>query len=158
MDEPEIPLVNNTYLLEKFPGKGGWTYTILPEIPPDKKAHFGIVRVKGFIDSYELKKYNLMPLGDGRLFLPVKAEIRKKIGKQEGDWVQVTLYRDASPTEIPEELLECFKLEPGALDSFLSYSAGEQQSIIDWIYSAKTDETKVERIAKTLGRIVSRKS
>jgi hypothetical protein len=26
----EKPLVNKEYLLEKFPGKGGWTYAAIP--------------------------------------------------------------------------------------------------------------------------------
>ena len=29
----EKPLVNKKYLLEKFPRKGGWTYTVISEIP-----------------------------------------------------------------------------------------------------------------------------
>ena len=28
-------LVNKQYLLDKTPGKGGWTYTIISEIPPE---------------------------------------------------------------------------------------------------------------------------
>ena len=32
MDEK---LVDKEYLLEKLPGKYGWTYTIIPEIRPD---------------------------------------------------------------------------------------------------------------------------
>lgn len=74
----EKPLVNKKFKLEKYPGKGGWTYTVIPEIPADKKQRFGWVKVKGFIDDYQIKSYKLMPLGDGRLFLPVRAEIRKK--------------------------------------------------------------------------------
>ncbi len=37
----EQALVNKNYLLEKFPGKGGWTYALIPEILPDKHVHFG---------------------------------------------------------------------------------------------------------------------
>jgi hypothetical protein len=32
------PLVDKKYLLEKSPGKGGWTYTVIPEILADKKS------------------------------------------------------------------------------------------------------------------------
>jgi hypothetical protein len=32
----EKPLVNKKYKLQKFPGKGGWTYAMIPEIPQDK--------------------------------------------------------------------------------------------------------------------------
>ena len=28
----EEPLVDKEYLLEKFPGKGGWTYALIPKI------------------------------------------------------------------------------------------------------------------------------
>jgi hypothetical protein len=38
------PLVNKEYLLEKSPGKGGWTYTVIPEILPDPKSPFGWVK------------------------------------------------------------------------------------------------------------------
>ncbi len=151
-----IPLVNKKYLLEKYPGKGGWTYAIISEIVQDKKAPFGMVRVKGTIDSYELKSYNLMPLSNGKLFLPVRAEIRKKIGKKEGDYVHVILYSDNSPTEIPEEFLLCLMDDPKAHQLFLSYSDGEQKAFINWIYSAKTEDTKVERIAKTLDKVAKK--
>ena len=78
----EQPLIDEKYLLEKFPGKGGWTYAKIPEILQDKSSPFGWVRVRGSIDGYEIKSYHLMPMGNGNLFLPVKAEIRKKIEKK----------------------------------------------------------------------------
>ena len=151
--ELEVPLVNGKYLLERFQGKGGWTYALIPEVLQDKKTPFGWVRVKGLIDSYEIKNYRLMPMGNGRLFLPVKAEIRKKIGKQEGDFVHLKLYADDSPREIPEELLLCLKDEAQAYQTFLSYPDGEQRAFIDWIYSAKKEDTKVERIARTIDKL-----
>lgn len=151
----EQPLTDKLYQLEKFPGKGGWTYAALPEIAPDKHAHFGWVRVKGTIDGYELKGYHLMPMGNGQLFLPVRAEIRKKIKKQAGDWVQVTLYADNTPQEIPEELLLCLKDEPVAYKNFRNCTDGEQKAFVDWIYSAKTDETKVQRIVQTINKLLS---
>ena len=61
----EKALVNAKYLLQQFPGKGGWTYATIPEIPPGKRIPFGWVRVKGSIDElnniqkgYVLKKIN----------------------------------------------------------------------------------------------------
>ncbi len=94
------PLVNRKYLLEKFSGKGGWTYAAIPEILPDQKAHFGWIKVKGSIDGYHFKSYKLMPMGNGKLFLPVKAEIRKKIGKNAGDYVDVILFADNETTSL----------------------------------------------------------
>lgn len=99
----EVPLVDKDYLLERTPGNGGWTYAPIPEVPQDKKAPFGWVKVKGSIDGVEIKKHHLMPMGNGELGLSVKAEIRKKIKKQAGDYVHVVLYLDEEPSEIPEE-------------------------------------------------------
>lgn len=148
--ESEVLLFSDEYLLQKMPGKGGWTYAILPPVPKEMVGAFGQVKIKGTIDSYVIKSANLMPMGNGSRFLPVKAEIRKKIGKQAGDYVQITLYLDKSPFEIPQELIECLQLEPGAYETFVSYSQGEQKLFIDWIYGAKREETKADRIAKTL--------
>ncbi|KAF2518664.1 DUF1905 domain-containing protein [Flavobacterium salilacus subsp. salilacus] len=150
---PNNTLTNKTYLLEKFPGKGGWTYAQIPEIKPDKSAPFGWVRVKGTIDDYEIKNYHLMPMGNGKLFLPVKAEIRKKIKKQAGDYIHVILYLDDTPLELPEELKLCLQNEPNAYETFCGYTDGEQKAFIDWIYAAKKEETKVERIVKILKKI-----
>lgn len=149
-------MVDKICLLEKFPEKGGWTYTALPEVLPDKNAPFGWVKVKGSIDGFEIKKYHLMPFGNGELFLPVKAEIRKKIKKQAGDYVHVILYPDNEPQEVPDELLLCLQDDPEALQFFHSLNESEQQNYVKWIYAAKTDPTKVDRIAKTLVRLSKR--
>lgn len=151
----ETPLVNSLYLLEKYPGKGGWTYASIPEITPDKKAPFGWVKVKGQIDHIQIKNYRLMPMGNGRLFLPVKASIRKQIGKKEGDWIHVILYHDNTPTEIPEELLQCFKDDPIAHQAFLDHADAKQKDLIEHIYASKTDEIKVERIAAILTKLAN---
>lgn len=150
-------LVDKKYQLEKMPGKGGWTYAVISEISQDVKRKFGMVKVKGRIDDYELLGYNLMPMGTGQLFLPVKAEIRKKIGKKEGDWVSVVLYADDSALAVPEELIDCLKDEPGAYANFRKLNEGAQKEFRDWIYSAKKDETKVSRIAKMIDMLLQGK-
>ena len=144
------PLVNKKYKLEKFPGKGGWTYAAIPEIPADKKAHFGWVKVKGTINGYAISSYHLMPMGNGKLFLPVKAAIRKAIGKKAGDEVTVTLFPDNDPVQIPDELKACLENEPRAYKIFLSYTDGEQMAFINWVYEAKKEETRAQRIVTML--------
>jgi hypothetical protein len=149
----EKPLVNKEYLLEKFSCKGGWKFTEIPEILPDKKAPFSWVKVKGSIDGFEISKYHLMPSGKGTLLLFVKSDIRKKIKKEAGDYVHVILYPDNEPLEVPEELLLCLQDDAEALQFFNSLNESEQHSYVKWIYSAKTDRTKEERIVKTLDRL-----
>jgi hypothetical protein len=150
----EKPLVDRHFVLQKFPGKGGWTYATIPEIAQNPNNPFGWVKVRGFIDHYELKQYKLMPMGEGRLFLPIKAAIRKAIGKQAGDEVKISLFLDESSYQIPAELVECFSDEPKRIyENFRSFTEGEQKAYVDWIYAAKTDETKAQRILKMMERI-----
>jgi len=139
--------------MEKYPGKGGWTFVRIPKLPAGSKNNFGFVKVKGTIDGYKISKYNIMPMKDGNHFLPVKSEIRKKIRKEAGDVIEVILYADNEPLKAPKELLECLADEPAALKFFNRLSDSNKKYYIGWIYSAKRIETKADRIAKSIDRL-----
>jgi hypothetical protein len=151
---PEI-LTDQSYVLEKFPGKGGWTYAAIPEIRPDKKAWFNWVKVRGYIDDFYIEKYHLMPIGDGRMMLPVKAAIRKKINKQAGDCVHIKLYRDQEPTDIPQEFLDCLADDEVAMSFFSGLTSAEQKVYTDWIYSGKNADEREHRMAMGIDMLAS---
>lgn len=145
------PLVNRTYLLEKFPGKGGWTYALIPEIKPDPHAWFGWISVKGTIDDIDLPRCKLMPKGDGQLFLPVNAAMRKKLKKQAGDSVQIVLYTADEPPVLPQEIRDCFDFEPPeVLKRFQTLSSDHQHALLKPVYNAKHSDTKAKRIREMM--------
>ena len=150
----ETPLVNKQYKLHKFPGKGGWTFAEIPEIPQDKKAPFGWIKVKGSIDEHTFSDYRLMPMGNGHLFFPVNAAVRKKIRKGEGDNVQVVLFKDESDLHIPSDLLQCLADEPKAQEKFFLLPENIQREFIQWIWSVKKKETIAERIAAVINMVI----
>jgi hypothetical protein len=151
----EKELVNTSVLLEKYPGKGGWTYAALPSVKPDKSNYFGWIKVKGFIDDYELKQHHLMPMGNGKLFLSVNATVRKKINKKEGDVVRVKLYVDESEMEVPAELMECLGDEPAALKNFEQLTDKNKKRWVDYISEIKSEKGRIERIAATVNRLAA---
>lgn len=148
----ETPLVAGVFTLEKIQGKGGWTYVELPGLSPQKDSPFGWRRVKGTIDGFAFEKYHLMPLGNGSLFLPVKAAIRKAIDKHLGDKVEITLFSDEEPTQIPDELLMLLQQEE-SYDTFMAFTDGQRKAYIDWIFGAKQLETRVRRMEGALKKI-----
>lgn len=156
MKEPDL-LVDHVYQLQKMPGKGGWTYVSIPEIKQDKRAWFGMIKVKGSIDDYEIDNYHIMPMGNGGMFLPVKGDIRKVIGKQVGDWVHVVLYSLELPAVEADDFFACLQDEPLALERFNKLSQNEQKKVRDWIYAVKNDDIKVERIAQTIERLLQQR-
>ena len=110
-------------IIKKFDKQGektGWSYIevleeIASKIKPGYKKSF---RVKGSFDNYKIERISLLPMGGGSFIIPLKAEIRKALGKRKGAIVLVKLDEDARSVKLNSEFLQCLADEPAALYHF----------------------------------------
>lgn len=132
--------------------KTGWTYIEIPgeiasKIKPGYKKSF---RVKGLLDNYAIERISLLPMGGGSFIIPINATMRKALGKRKGTVIKASLEADEREVEINKVFLECLADEPKALEFFNSLPRSHRNYFSKWIESAKTEETKANRIARAV--------
>ncbi len=138
----------------------GWTYIevtadVAQQLLPGNKKSF---RVRGKLDNFEIAGMALMPVGSGNFFMSLREEIRKGIRKTKGATLRVQLEHDIDfKIEMPDDLKDCFDYEqPEAFEYFNSLAKSHQGYFIKWITDAKTEETRANRIAKTINAAIRR--
>jgi hypothetical protein len=135
--------------------KTGWTYIYIPlefiqEIKPGMKKTF---RVKGYLDKTPIKSVAIIPMGEGDYILPINGTLRKALKKRKGYSLQVEIEEDPEEVKISSDLLECLEEEPKALSIFQSMPKSHQNYYSHWIQSAKTEPTRVQRIARVISSL-----
>jgi len=152
-------MVQFSTIIKKFDDQGektGWTYIEVPmsianQLKPNNKKSF---RVKGKLDNYSFRGIALIPMGGGNFILALNAEMRKKVAKNKGAKLLVVLAPDPDYIIEPSREFEaCLSDEPSARDYFHTLAKSHQAYFCKWIESAKTEPTKVKRIAQAVSAL-----
>lgn len=144
-----------TTTIHKFDKKGektGWTYIEISasqakKLKPGVKVSF---RVKGTMDQYSFEKIALLPMGNGNFILPLNAQMRKAIGKKQGDKLNINIEADNRQPQLSRDLMTCLKEDPEAMAFFKSLPGSHQLYFSKWIESAKTASTKTKRLVTVM--------
>lgn len=146
------PIFDDHIQLQKGETKGAWTFVTMPVMPHLPKKKNSTVKVRGFIDDYELKDIHIWAMKKGT-FLAVKTEIRKAIKKEAGDTVKLQLFLDEPASASEDDFMTCLQEEPILLARFKKLPKAKQKEMTDWIFAAKTEDEKVNRMAKAMEKL-----
>jgi hypothetical protein len=148
-----VPLVDDIFRIEKFSCKGGWTYVLLPQLKVNKKEPFGWRNVYGNIDNLVIENYNLQPFGNGQLFLPLNAKIRKFLKKNVGENVKIKLYETMLSNEDITEIINCFQADEQAYIRWQKLTNTNKNKTLNHIFRAKNEDEKAKRILAFIDNI-----
>ncbi len=109
------------------------------------------------LDGLVVSGMALMPMGNGDFIMALKADVRKRLHKNKGAMLKVSLEEDTDyKVELPDDLKDCFEFEPEAFDFFNSLAKSHRGYFIKWINEAKTSETRTKRIVNTVNAMLRR--
>ena len=113
------------------------------------------VKVRGTIDNYPYRG-SIAPLGNGLHGMVVKKEIREAIRKSAGDKVHVVMEVDTEEriVIVPDDFRQALEKNKKAKEIFGKLSYTNRKEYVQWIESAKKLETRVNRIKKSIEKIL----
>jgi hypothetical protein len=126
------------------------------EVPFDVEKEFGSKRpkVKALIEGISYRG-TLTRMGTDCHILGIRKEIREQAGKTFGDEVTITVEPDTEPRviEVPADLVKELKKDKEAKALFDKLSYTHQKEYVSWITEAKKEETRQNRILKTIAML-----
>ncbi len=123
------------------------------DVPFDVEKEFGSKKpkIKAMIEGVPYRGL-LTRMGTECHMLIVLKGIREQIGKTFGDEIIVIVEPDTEPRiiELPAELKKAFRTEKEAKAFFDKLSYTHRKEYVTWINEAKKEETRQNRIVKTI--------
>lgn len=126
------------------------------EIPFDVEHVYGAkrVKVKATFDGVEYRG-SIVKMGLPCYIIGITKDIRKKIAKEPGDVIEVTIEKDVEEriVEIPMDFKERIELDDNIKEFWNTLSFSMQKKYIIWITSAKKEETRNKRINEAIEKL-----
>ncbi len=131
------------------PPKGkSWTFLILPKDASAKLPARGMTTVEGLINGHPFRA-TLDPDGQGGHWLKVDRELREAAGAEAGDDVSLEIapVAEEPEPEVPADLRKALAAaHPKARAVWSDITPVARRDWIQWIESAKREETRLKRI------------
>ena len=131
------------------PPKGTpWTFLILPKNASAKLPTRGMTTVEGIINGHPFRA-TLQPDGQGGHWLKVDRKLREAAGAEAGDDVSLEIAPAAEEPEpkVPADLRKALAAaHPKARAVWSDITPVARRDWIQWIESAKREETRLKRI------------
>lgn len=130
------------------------------EFPYDVEKEFGVkgqVKVWVTFDGYEYRG-SLAKMGHQCHILGITKKIRASINKQPGDTVHVILRKDDEPrtVDIPDDFKKAMEKNEEAKVFFDTLSFTNQKQYVQWITSAKKEETRNKRLQLSIDKLLNK--
>ncbi len=135
--------------------KTSWTFIeisseIATILKPNYKRSF---RVKGLLNKVVLNATAIIPIGNGIFVLPLNITIRKQLKMPVGETINVALEIEEKEYELNVDFVDCLLDVPSANNYFKTLTKSHQKYFSKWIESAKTTETKSNRIVRAINAL-----
>ena len=119
----------------------------------------GMVKVKALFDGKAEYRGIMSNMGTGCHILILTQEVRRKLGKSFGDSVLVELEHDLETREVivPEDVQQVLNEYPDEKAFFEKLSYTHRKEYINWLTSAKRDETRARRMLEFIVKLQKKK-
>lgn len=136
-----------------------WTFLVLPQEASQKLPSRGLVSVEGAMNGREFRA-TLQPDGKGGHWLKVLPDLREAAGIEVGQAVAVELTpspREPEP-EAPDDVMQALSEATSEVQkAWSSLTPLARRDWVQWVESAKREETRRKRIASACEMLASGK-
>lgn len=145
-----------TLLRPASPKGAAWSFLLLPATASKKLPTRSMVSVDGSINGHAFSA-TLEPDGEGSHWLQVSGAMRKAVGINVGDAIEleVTPVAEEPEPRVPPDLRKALAAAPDAKAVWSDITPVARRDWIHWITSGKKAETRERRIATACSKLAS---